>query len=368
MSNCVRVLQVIGSLNSGGSQSMVMNIYRNIDRNKVQFDFIVDTPDEDYYADEIKKLGGRIYEMPKLKGKNLSEVVHAWNIFFKSHTEYKVLHSHVRSYAVIYIKIAKKYGLTTLIHSHSTSNGTGIQSMVKSVLQYPLRYTADYLLACSQEAGIWLYGARTCTKPNYIFFPNAIDVSAYLPNGNVREKYRKSFGVNGKLVIGHVGRFMDAKNHMFLVDVFKKVHDRNSDTVLVLVGDGDLKVQVENKVKELCLEDSVIFTGSRSDVSDMLQMMDVFAFPSLWEGLPVTLIEAQSAGLPCIISDKITHDIDLSERICRLPINSADLWCDSILKAGDKKDVSENIIAAGFDINDTAPKIENLYVKLSLGE
>lgn len=368
MTKCVRVLQMIGSLNMGGSQSMIMNIYRNTDRDKIQFDFIVDTPQEDFYANEIKELGGRIYVMPKFKGTNLLELKRAWNHFFKAHTEYKIIHSHVRSYAVIYINIAKKYGLKTIIHSHSTSNGEGVQSLIKSVLQYPLRYSADYLAACSAEAGEWLYGKRACRKPNYMLIPNGICVDDFLPSDKIKKRYSDEFGTDGKFVVGHIGRFHEAKNHMFLLDVFKKVHDRNNNAILILVGDGDLRIQIENKINNLGLNNSVILTGSRNDVAGILQIMDVFAFPSLWEGLPVTLVEAQAAGLPCVISNNITHDVDLSDLICRLPIDNEDLWCDKLLKKREKKIVTESIISAGFDVRDTAQKLTDFYVKLSQGD
>ncbi len=234
----VRILQMIGSLNVGGSQTMILNLYRNIDREKIQFDFVLDHPNERYFAADAEALGARIYNLPGFTGFNAHEVKTAWDSFLTAHPEYKVLHSHVRSYASLYLPVAKKHGLKTIIHSHNTSNGPGVSSVVKQLMQRPLRDQADVLMACSREAGEWLFGKEACERDNYIFLPNAVDTRHFRLPESVREKYRAEFKMTDKLVIGHVGRFQPAKNQSFLLDAFKLVHDRKPDSALLLVGDG----------------------------------------------------------------------------------------------------------------------------------
>lgn len=266
----VRILQMIGSLNVGGSQTMILNLYRNIDREKIQFDFVLDHPNERYFAADAEALGARIYNLPGFTGFNAHEVKTAWDSFLTEHPEYKVLHSHVRSYASLYLPIARKHGLKTIIHSHNTSNGSGVSSVVKQLMQKPLRNQADVLMACSREAGEWLFGKEACTRDNYICQPNAVDTRRFRLPESVREKYRAELGLTDKLVIGHVGRFQPAKNHSFLLDIFSLVHERRPDSALLLVGDGDLRAECEEKAAALGLSDSVIFTGNRSDVPELL--------------------------------------------------------------------------------------------------
>ena len=361
----LRILHVLGGLSLGGAETMVMNLYRKIDRTKIQFDFVIHTEEHQEYYDEVLSLGGKIYSFPPFNGKNVLKLKNIWNTFFESHREYKILHSHVRSYASLYIPIAKKYGLKTIIHSHSTSNGAGVASIVKRLMQYPLRFQADYLMACSNEAGRWLYGEKACLKPNYLFLPNAIDTEKYRYSKETAGEYRKKLGIENKFVIGHVGRFHEAKNHMFLLDVFAEVCAKRSDAMLLLVGDGNLREKIEEKIRALGLKNRVILTGNRRDVPQLLQAMDVFAFPSLWEGLPMTVVEAQAAGLPCFVSDRVTKDVDTSELIVRLPIDSPNEWADAILNSALKRsDAIPNIKRAGFDVNDAATHLAEFYCSI----
>ena len=360
----IRILQMIGSLNVGGSQTLMLNIYRSIDREKMQFDFILDHPDETYFAEDVKALGGRIYAMPSFRGTNAGEIRRDWNNFFYTHPDYTVLHSHVRSYASLYLPVAKKHGLKTVIHSHSSSNGGGMTAAVKNALQLPLREQADVLMACSQEAGEWLYGKRACRSERFMLLPNAVDTRLYAPDEGRRRVLRRELGLENRLVVGHVGRFNEVKNHSFLLDVFKCVHDREPDSALLLVGEGELQMAMAEKAVALGVADDVIMTGNRNDVPALLGAMDVFAFPSLWEGLPVTVVEAQAAGLPCLISDTITHDVDVSPLVSRLPIDDPAPWAEAILKRPPRSDVRADIIRAGFDVQASARMLFDLYTRL----
>lgn len=280
----IRILQYIGPLQIGGSQSFILEIYRKIDKTKIQFDFIVFPKCNKSLKNEIENLGGIIYESPQYNGKNHIIYKKWWNDFFCYHPEYKILHGHVRSVAAIYVAIAKKYGLKTIVHSHSTSNGSGIQSLFKTIFQFPIRYQADYLLACSQEAGKWLFGRNAVKKKNYHTFLNAIDVKRYTFNINMREQLRSDMGLNDFFVIGHIGRLSEPKNHKFLFLVFKEVLNYDNNVRLLLVGDGELRKELENYCHELGISDYVIFMGNVINTEWYYWVMDIFVFPSLWEG------------------------------------------------------------------------------------
>jgi len=363
----IRILHVFGKLNRGGAETMVMNLYHNIDRDKIQFDFVVHTDEDCDYFEEIKELGGRIYTVPRYRVINHFKYKKAWSEFFKKHPEYKIIHGHVRSTALIYLKIAKKYGLKTISHSHSTSSGSGIKSVVKNILQFPIRYIADYFFACSKEAGLWLYGRKTCENSNFYIVKNAIDIQKYRFNIDIRNKIRKEFNLEDKFVIGHIGRFVPVKNHTFLIDVFYEIYKTNKDAVLFLIGDGELKEIIMKKVKKLNIQNSVIFTGVRNDVPMLLQAMDVFVFPSLHEGLGLVLIEAQAANLKCVVSDKIPTEAFVTPNIKSLSLkDSINTWKNEILNCkNDRTDYSYNKkLLDMYDIKHTSKWIFDFYSKL----
>ena len=362
----IRILHVLGGLNRGGAESMVMNLYRKVNREQIQFDFIVHTMEHQDYTDEILALGGKIFSFPRFVGYNVKEMKNTWNSFFKDHPEYKILHSHVRSYASLYIPIAKKHGLKTIIHSHSTSNGSGLSSVVKRIMQSSLKRKADYLFACSEESGRWLFGNKALTKSNYKMIPNAVDTKNFAFNTETRAQMRKTLGIEDDTVVyGHVGRLHPAKNHTFLLDVFKDVLAKKSNALLLLVGDGELRSEIEAKIKALDIQDSVMMLGSRGDVPELLQAIDVFVFPSRWEGLPVTVVEAQAAGLPCFISDTITRDVNTSCLVKYLPIDKGTaVWVNELTSTDlSRKDVIEEIKKAGFDIEESTKNLSDFYME-----
>ena len=363
MSEPIRILHMIGSLNIGGSQSMVVNLHKAIDRTKVQFDYVIDHPGQLAYGDIVRRLGGKIFEMPTFKGSNLFEIRKSWKLFFKEHPEYKVLHSHVRSYASLYMPIARKEGVKTIIHSHSTSNGKGLLSVVKRVMQFPLRYQADAFFACSKDAGAWLFGKRVVDGKNFHILQNAIDVEKYRFNQKIRDEYREKLGLGNKKTFIHVGRFHPAKNHVFLLNLFADILRKNGNSVLLLAGDGELRSVIEQQIVALNIQNSVIVLGSRSDVPNLLQAADCFLFPSVWEGLPVTVVEAQAAGLPCLVSDRVTKEVGISDIIHYLPVDQGSQpWITMLEKISlTKKDVSKQISDAGFDIRFTACRLADFY-------
>lgn len=361
----IRVLHMIGSLNVGGSQTLVMNLYRNIDRNKIQFDFILDHSNQIYFLEEVKQLGGRIFFLPEFKGKNIFEVTASWRKFFEEHREYKILHSHVRSYASLYIPIAKKFGLKTIIHSHSTSNGSGIKSYIKSVMQYLLRFQADYFFSCSKESGRWLFGKSIVESNRYFIIKNAIDTSIYEFNESLRSKYRNEIMVDFETtVFMHVGRLHEAKNHKFLIEVFYKYNCLHPNSVLVIVGDGDLRSEIEEQIHSLNIEKNVRMLGLREDVQNLLQAADCFLFPSNWEGLPVTVIEAQASGLVSFVSDRVTNDVNVSKLVRYISIeNGIEPWVCAIENTDLKRsNVKDQIIDSGFDVKSVVNWLTDFYM------
>lgn len=363
----IRVLHVLGGLDRGGAEAMVMNLYRTIDRTQVQFDFIIHTEKKQAYYDEIIALGGKIYHFPAFNGLNYFKMMNLWKQFFKDHPEYKILHSHVRSYASLYLPIAKNAGLKTIIHSHNTSSGKGLKAVVKFCLQRGLRKNVDYYFACSDVAGKWLFGEEITKQSNYHVLNNAIDVEKYTYSEMSRKKIRDEFNLKNELVVGHVGRFHPQKNHSFLVDIFAEIHKKRPDSVLMLVGTGDLMDSVKEKAAELKLDDSVIFTGSRADVNELLSAFDVFVFPSLFEGLPVTLVEVQAAGLPCFSSDTVTKEVDFDRKINYISLDKdAAYWADEIINGKPERlDHTEAIRKAGYDIQYTVKELTSFYQKLA---
>ncbi|WP_368250735.1 glycosyltransferase family 1 protein [Intestinibacter bartlettii] len=367
MDQQIRILHVIGQMNRGGAESMIMNIYRKIDRTKIQFDFVVHTDSICDFDDEIKSLGGKIYNCPRFTGTNLVSYIKFWNEFFKEHKEYKIIHGHIGSSASIYLEIAKKNGLFTIAHSHSDGFDTGIKGSMYRLFSYPTRFIADYFFACSKEAGISRYGNKVVNnKDIFSILKNAIDIEEYKFYKEIRAKKRKELNLENKYVIGHVGRFDKAKNQEYLVDVFKLIAKKNKNAMLLLIGDGELKPYIIEKVKSYGLEDRVIFTGVRSDVNELLQAMDVFAFPSLYEGLGLVIIEAQASGLPCIISKNIPDEACISSLIEKLEVDKANMenWCDIILNKNinTERDMKDILYKSGYDINLEVKKLQKFYI------
>ncbi|EIT83972.1 glycosyltransferase EpsF2 [Fictibacillus macauensis ZFHKF-1] len=360
----IRVLHVFGGLNKGGAETMIMNLYRQIDRSKIQFDFVLHHPEKNDYANEILSLGGKIHVIPKFRGTNYIEYINSWRNFFKTHSEYKLIHGHVRSTAALYLLVARKYGLKTIAHSHSTFSGFGLAGIYKKILQFPIRFIADYLFSCSNVAGEWLYGKKHTFKKNYYVQKNAIDINKYTFSEQIRNKKKRELNLEGKFVIGHIGRFTKAKNHKFLLKLFKEIYFRNLDSVLLLVGEGELKESIIKSSKQMGISDRIIFTGVRNDIPDLLQVMDMLLFPSLYEGLPVTLIEAQASGLPCVVSDNVTKEVEITDLLTYVCLDGKlESWIKAINTGTNhnRRQRHLELEKAGYDIKSSSTTLQNIY-------
>lgn len=354
----IRILHVVTYMGRGGLETMLMNYYRSIDRTQVQFDFLTHRDFEADYDAEILTLGGRIYHLPPLNPFSRG-YLSALGRFFAEHSEYRIVHCHLDCMAGIPLKAAKKHGVPVRIaHAHNNNQAKDRKYLLKLLYKRMIPGTATNLLACSGEAGRWMF-----KRDDFLVLNNAIDAGQYAFDPEVRRASRRELGISeDALVVGHVGRFDPQKNHGFLLAIFEKMP---TDSRLLLVGDGVLRAAAEQQAEELGIRDRIIFTGVRSDVDRLLQTMDVFLFPSLFEGLPVSIIEAQAAGLPCLISDKVPIECKKTELVTQLPLDAApEAWAEAVLTVAKtpRTNTLEQIRSSGFDIQANAEWLADFYL------
>lgn len=357
----IRVLQVVTHMERGGLETMLMNYYRHIDREKVQFDFLVHRQERAAFDDEIEALGGRIYRMPRLVPWSKSYLL-ALDRFFDEHTEYKVVHVHQDCLSSVILKAATQHDIPVRIaHSHNANQDRNLKYPIKLWYRRSIPCYSTSLFACGKGAGDWMFSGAP-----YQIINNAIDAASYTHDLLKYEKMRRQLGLTGELVVGHVGRFNPQKNHPFLLDIFTSLLKKEPNAALLLVGSGEGMPKIQAKAQELGIAERVRFLGVRSDVADLMQAMDVFVFPSLYEGLPVTMVEAQASGLPCIISDKVPPECILTDGLVNImPLSaSPEAWAEKILtmRAVPRTDRHEEIAAHGFDITTEAVKLQEFYL------
>ncbi|MCQ6275278.1 glycosyltransferase family 1 protein [Bacillus sp. V3B] len=365
MGSPLRILHVVVNMNRGGAETLLMNLYRNIDHAKIQFDFLTCKPGA--FDDEIKNLGGNIFRIPYISEVGHFSYVKALNKFFEENNEYQIVHSHMDKMSGLVLKATKKANIPYRIsHSHNTSSEGGVSArFYKWMIGNLIKQNATHLLACSNEASKWLFKANS---DKAFILKNGIELDKF--KGSLEFKFKKREELHlrkDSFIIGHVGRFNHQKNHSFLVEIFSEVVKLNSNAFLVLVGDGPLKGDIQRKVNELGLFNKVRFLGVRDDVHQILQAFDVMLFPSIHEGLPVTLVEAQGAGLPCVISNVITNEVDIGASLIHYEDlrNSLQGWAKTILQTSNKRiDTSKYINESGFDIKASCKWLEEYYWNL----
>lgn len=364
----IRVAHVIGRYIGGGVEAVTINYYRNIDKNKVQLDFICDEDSTNIPYEEIERMGGKViiipsYSKPFKYHKALKRVLKEGN--------YKIIHSNINTLSVFSLFAAKCAGVPVRIaHSHSTTNKKEKKkNLMKQILRpFSKVFATDYM-CCSELAGRWLFGNKEYDKGNVYLLNNAIDLDKFKYNESLRKKKRKELGIkDDTLVIGHIGRFVAQKNHDFLIDIFNEIHKKNNNSILLLAGQGPLMEDIKNKVKELNLEDSVKFLGQRNDANELYQAFDVFLLPSLYEGLPVVGVEAQAAGLLCYLSDDMTKETKVLDITKFMSLNNTpEEWANNILddvKKYKRIDTSKEMTAKNFNIKEEAKKLEEYYLNL----
>lgn len=363
MNGPVRVLHIIGKMNRDGAETFIMNIYRNVDRTKVQFDFLVHTELKCDYDDEILSLGGNIHRVCP-KGENAKRnIIDTYKVIRDN--DYNIVHIHsALSTTAVDLFIAKLAGAKIRIyHSHSSNNTRRIMRIIhRSMIPFTNLF-ATHKLACARIAAQWMYGMFGAKGA--IVINNSIDARLFTYDQSCSKSVRQKLGLVNKFVIGHVGRFAEVKNHEFLIDIFKIIHDQIEDSVLLLIGKGELLEKIMMKVEAQGLTNCVMFLGTRDDVSELMQAMDVFVLPSVYEGLPLVLIEAQAAGLPVVASDCITSETDISGLIRYESLSkAAGDWADTIISAQNSKreDTYSKIARAGYDISDNTLLLSELYL------
>ena len=359
----VRIAHIIGKLNAAGVEAVVNNYYKNIDHNKYQFDYYIDSDSSCKPPQEMIDMGARYFVIHPYQ--HLFSHIKTLVRLFKEN-KYLIVHSGMNTLAPISLFAAWIAGVPIRInHNHSTA---GKGEFKRNCLKYCLRpfakVFANYYCACSKYAGIWLFGKNFFSSGKVTVFNNAVDTSKFAFSTSNRDKLRKELGISNKYVIGHIGRFTKQKNHYFLIDIFEQYYKKNSNAVLLLVGIGELQDEIKDAVKKKRLEDAVIFLGKRSDVDELYSAMDLFVLPSLYEGLPVVGVEAQVSGLPCIFSNEITREVAITENVYFLPIDgSVSDWCSQItnFKNLDLKRDKLKLKDCSFDIKVQANNLVEYY-------
>lgn len=356
----IRVLCIFPNLGRGGAEMMCMNLFRNIDRSKVVFDFVKHSTVNCDYEDEIVRLGGKLYTAPPFRLVNFLSYSKWWRDFFKQHDEYKVVHSHTLSTACFSLKEAHKAGRNTIIHAHSTGvRGSGIAAKVKLFLAQKSYRNALYRFACSDAAGKWLYKDKSFTVIN-----NAVDSARFTFDADKRTLMREQLGISeNEKAIFVVASLSEVKNPLGALDVYSAIRRRNQNVRLFWAGEGPMRRQMEEQLTNEQIA-GVTLLGIRSDVPDLLQAADAFMLCSFSEGLPVVTIEAQAAGLPCLLSEAVTKEAAITDLCTFLPIGQPELWADAAEKAltAPRRDTRQEIIRAGYDIKETSAWLTNFYL------
>ena len=357
--NPIRVLQVVTNMSYGGLENLLMNYFRHLDRSKVQFDFLTHVNIHQDFEEEIASLGGKLYRLPMLNPLSSHYRFELKN-FLSAHPEYKIVHSHLDCTAGIPLKFAKATNVPIRIaHAHNSNQNHNLKYLLKLFYRHFIPNHATHLFACGKDAGDWMFRGLP-----YTVVRNAIDVSKFTFSAEKAISIKESLNISNKFVIGHVGQFRQQKNHGFLIRIFNEVYKTAPDAVLLLVGKGPEMQATQDLVRKLGLSNAVYFLGARPDIPDLMQAIDLFILPSLFEGLPVTMVEAQAAGLPCIISDKVPIECKITEDVTQISLDAPlSEWADAILRyqSHRKKDTSSIMQQSGYDIVTNAKWLEEFY-------
>lgn len=362
-----RIAHIIGKWLGGGVESVVMNYYRHIDHDKIQFDFICDDDSTDIPYDEIEKLGGKVILIPPYQKvfkyhKELKKVLKENN--------YKIVHSHINTLSVFSLFAAKCAKVPIRIaHSHSTTNKVEWKkNLLKQVLRpFAKLFATDYM-ACTEHAGRWMFGDKEYDMGNVYLLNNAIELDKFKYDEKIRISKRKELGIKDKqIVIGHIGRYVAQKNHSYLIDIFNEVHKQNKEAILLLVGQGPLMEETKAKVESLGLTKYINFLGQRNDVDELYQAFDLFVLPSIYEGLGMVLIEGQVAGLPCIVSSEVPKIAKVTDNLEFIDLKtSPKIWASQIIYEYEnninRKDYVNEVSQEGYDIKLEVEKLEEKYL------
>lgn len=367
----LRVLQVIGAMNRAGAETVVMNLYRAMDRSRIQFDFLVHTSDACDYDAEIESLGGRIYRLPRYTVANGPVYRRACRRFFAEHPEFQVLHGHIGSCSPIYLEEAKKAGISTVVHSHRQNSSARVKAALYSWLVHPAVQYADEFLGCTYESGVDRFGSAVVGGSHFNIMNNAIDVASYACDEAGHKQAKEHLGFPDAPLLGNIGRLVPEKNQTFLLKVYTELLRLRPDAKLVVLGRGPLEDSLREEAKFLDLDPDAIFVGVKEGVAEYLKAIDVFVFPSLVEGFPMSLVEAQAAGAACIAADTMPASVVMAETSCQMSLETGPrAWAE---KAGallacpaDRRIGAAGVRLHGFDIRDVAADMALRYERLAL--
>ena len=363
MSDPIRVLQVFAALDSGGVSNFVMNLYRKMDTDQIQFDFAMTAGEKSLYDDEVLSRGGRIFYFDPAE-----KLTDELRRVLREKGPFQVVHSHLFFYSGLALAEAKKAGVPVRI-AHAHNAHTGESRSVPRIayecgMQLLIRANATHMLGCSDKACRYVFGDKIMKDSRATVMPDGIDCDRFAFNPEVREQVRKEYSLDGKFVVGHVGHFNPAKNHEKILSVFAEVCRHRDDAALLLVGDGELEQAVRNRVTELNLTDRVVFAGAHKDVERFYQAMDVFLFPSRYEGFGMAMIEAQCSGLACVASDVVPEETNADGRAVYLPLtDSDDVWAEhlSASETSDRKKTGITVTDK-FDMKSVCQQQTKIYL------
>ena len=362
----VRILQINYSMDLGGAETLIMNIYRNIDRSRIQFDFLLHCPAESAFEREITSLGGRVFRLPRYNVINKLSYERQLKSFLEKHPEYQIIHDHMMDSASETLRIAKRLGRKTIAHSHTAGVPFSLEEIIRFFFRRNLWRIADYRFACSEEAGKWLYR----NKADFMILKNGIETNRYRFDERTRKQKREELGIpETAKVIGTVGRMVKYKNQTRLPYIMRRLTEMDNSSLMLLVGSGPLEAEIKDKAKTLGVSDRIIMTGPRKDVCDLLMAMDVFVLPSLFEGLGIALVEAQASGLPCVFTDSIPGDVNLiPDLIHRVSLSDPDVrWAEKISASRpmeNREDAFRLVAESGYDIISSAKKLQDFYLSI----
>ena len=367
----IRILLLFTVMDRGGAETMVMNYYRHVDRQQIQFDFMVHRERRGAYDDEIESMGGHIYRMPPIYPQNFTRYKRMLKEFFDEHDEYQIIHSHMSELGYFAFEEAKRHGIPVRIcHAHNAPDfkHENLIQYIKLIPRYyfirRIRHLTTDFFVCSHIAGEWLYGKKR--QNEFVFMRNAIETEKFLYNVDEANAIRQELGISNQRLICHIGRFNKQKNHSFLIDIFKEIHEIDVDSILLLIGDGDLRKEIEDKVNRLNLQDNVRFLGVRGDVPQLLKASNVLLFPSYYEGLSVVLVEAQATGIRCVVTNSLAKETVICENQMKLvPLQkSAKEWADIVLneKSDNREHAVDIMKEKGWDVSVNAKWLQDYYL------
>ena len=363
------VLLVANNLNpvDGGISTFIMNEFKFIDRSKVHIDFVIHSPQIKSVIQYVEDNGSKVYQVSPY---NFVKYRKFWKEFLKTHPDYDIIHVHSFDPTILYLGMARKKGITTIVHSHTTNMPKfDIVDRICRLNQFGSRFVADYFFGCSRQAIVDRFGNHIAESSRSKVIPNGIDTELFKFNPEARYRIREQLDVSNKVVIGHVGRLEYQKNQLFSIDVFSEFHKHNPDSVLVLIGDGVDRGKIENRIQELKLGNDVILLGSKKNVSEYLSAFDIFLFPSVYEGFGIALVEAQCSGLPCFVSEAIVPECDMNCGLFK-KIKLTDgpsIWAEALIdlsaQSEDRTCFAEKVREHGYDLIKSTKVLEDFYVE-----